>query len=66
MIIETGPRKFQESEVSKQELGSSFTSPVALLNAAWQKFQNDPENYREWEEDAIARFLDADLGTFLT
>lgn len=66
MIIETGPREFQESEVSKQELGSSFTSPVALLNAAWQKFQNDPENYREWEEDAIARFLDADLGTFLT
>jgi len=60
MITETGPREFQESEVSNQE-ESTFTSPVALLNAAWQKFQHDPENYREWEEDAIARFLDADI-----
>ena len=60
MITETSPREFQESEVSNQE-ESTFTSPVALLNAAWQKFQDDPENYREWEEDAIARFLDPDI-----
>ncbi len=58
MIIETTPRGFQESEVSNQESESTFISPVALLNAAWQKFQDDPENYREWEENAIARFLD--------
>ncbi|MYA98218.1 hypothetical protein F4X90_00865, partial [Candidatus Poribacteria bacterium] len=58
MLTETSPREFQDSEVSNQE-ESTFTSPVALLNAAWQKFQDDPENYREWEEDAIARFLDA-------
>ena len=61
MLTETSPREFRESEVSNQESESTFTSPVALLNAAWQKFQDDPENYREWEEDAIARFLDADI-----
>ena len=61
MITETGPREFQESEISNQEVESVFTSPVALLNAAWQKFQDDPENYREWEKDAIARFLDTDI-----
>ena len=60
MIIETAPREFRESEVSNQD-ESIFSSPVALLNAAWQKFQNDPENYREWEEDAIARFLNPDI-----
>ena len=66
MLTETSPRQFQESEVPNQELESSLTSPVALLNRAWQKFIEDPDSYREWEEDAIARFLDADLGTFLT
>ena len=66
MLTETSPRQFQESEVSRQEQESTFTSPVALLNRAWQKFIEDPDGYREWEEEAIARFLDADLGTFLT
>lgn len=61
MITETSPRKFQKSEVSKHEPESTFTSPVALLNAAWQKFQDDPENYREWEKNAIARFLGTEI-----
>ena len=61
MLTETAPREFRESEVSNQESESTFASPVALLNAAWQKFQDDSENYREWEENAIARFLDADI-----
>lgn len=61
MITETAPREFLESEVSNQESESTFASPVALLNAAWQKFQNDPENYSEWEEDAIVRFLNPDI-----
>ena len=60
MLTETAPREFRESEVSNQD-ESIFSSPVALLNAAWQKFQNDPENYSEWEEDAIARFLNLDI-----
>ena len=63
MITETAPREFQESEVSDQEVDSVFTSPVALLNAAWQKFIEDPDGYREWEKHAIARFLEADLQT---
>ena len=60
MLTETAPREFRESEVSNQD-ESIFSSPVALLNTAWQKFQNDPENYREWEEDAIASFLNPDI-----
>ena len=61
MLTETAPREFQESEVFNKETESTFTSPVALLNRAWQKFQEDPDGYREWEEDAIARFLEADI-----
>ena len=58
MLTETAPREFQQSEVSQQDQESTFASPVALLNMAWQKFLNDPESYREWEEEAIASFLD--------
>ena len=61
MLTETEPREFQESEVSDEGTGSTFISPVALLNRAWQKFIEDPGGYREWEENAIARFLDADI-----
>ena len=61
MITEAGPREFQASEVSNQELELTFTSPIALLNTAWQKFMEAPDNYREWEEDAIARFLNPDI-----
>ena len=60
MLTETSPREFQESEVQKQQ-ASTFTSPVALLNSAWQKFHDEPENYREWEEEAIERFLSPDI-----
>ena len=60
MITETAPRQFQESEISNQQQESTFTSPVAMLNRAWQKFLDDPDGYREWEENAIAHFLDAD------
>ena len=60
MLIEASPREFQGSEVQKQQ-ASIFTSPVALLNSAWQKFHDEPENYREWEEEAIERFLSPDI-----
>ena len=60
MLTETAPRAFQDLEVAGQELEQNFTSPVALLNTAWQKFRNDPNNYQEWEESAISHFLDAD------
>ena len=61
MLTETAPREFRESEISNQDEESVFTSPVALLNRAWQKFQDDPDGYREWEENAIEHFLDADI-----
>ncbi len=58
MLTETSPRKFKESEVSNQAAESIFTSPVSLLNMAWQKFFDDPDDYRKWEENAIITFLD--------
>ena len=61
MLTETSPREFMESEVSNYRSESAFTSPVALLNMAWQKFLDDPGTYREWEENAMESFLDADL-----
>lgn len=58
MLTEANPRQFQASEVSNPETASLFNSPVALLNAAWQKFWDKPEDYRAWEENAIAGFLE--------
>ena len=60
MLTETSPRKFQKSEVSNRGTESTFTSPVSLLNMAWQKFLDDPDGYRTWEEEAIISFLDTD------
>ena len=61
MLIGTEPRAFQDLEVAAQEPELNFTSPVALLNNAWQKFRSDPGNYQEWEEKAISQFLDANI-----
>lgn len=61
MITETSPREFQEAEVANLDPDSAFSSPVALLNMAWQKFFNEPDEYLEWEKDAITRFLNTNL-----
>lgn len=58
MLTGTEPRAFQELEVTEQESELNFTSPIALLNTAWQKFRNDPDNYQEWEENAISHFIE--------
>lgn len=60
MLTEAAPREFQELEVAAQEPEPNFTSPVALLNSAWLRFRDDPDNYQEWEEKAISHFLDSD------
>lgn len=57
MLTETSPREFEKSEVSNRGSELTFTSPVALLNMAWQKFLDDPAVYREWEKEAIFSFL---------
>ena len=61
MLTETEPREFQEFEIMEQKSELNFTSPVALLNSAWLKFQNDLDNYQEWEENAISDYLNADI-----
>lgn len=57
MLIEVSPRSFTEQEVSASEMKSPFSSPVHLLNQAWQRFLDDPKSYRAWEENRIAAFL---------
>lgn len=59
MLTEAAPREFQALEIAEQE--RDFTSPVALLNSAWLQFRNDPDNYQEWEKNAISQFLDANI-----
>ncbi len=61
MLTEAAPREFKESEVSITETESPLTSPIALLNLAWQRFWEDSEGYRVWEENAIATFLDSEI-----
>ena len=62
MLIETAPRKFRAVEVAVQDQERNFTSPISLLNTAWQKFRSDPDTYQAWEEAAISHFLE-DAGT---
>ena len=61
MLTEAAPREFQKLEVAEQEPELNFTSPVALLNIAWQQFRNNPDNYQEWEENAISDYLNTDI-----
>lgn len=62
MLIVTRPRQFQEWEISTTETELTFTSPIALVNTAWRKFLENPEDYREskWEENAIKTVLESE------
>jgi len=62
MLTEASPRPFQEQqEVEAIETSSTPTSPVRLLNLAWKRSEEDPNNYRVWEEQAIDVFLARDV-----
>ena len=49
MLIETNPLRFDDAD--------GTTSPVSLLNRAWDTFLNDPAAFNEWENAAIDELL---------
>lgn len=59
MLTESAPCRFDE-QLMKDGLAdtSSVTSPVGLLNQAWQEFFRDVQGYAEWEKVAVASYLD--------
>jgi hypothetical protein len=57
MLTEAGPRKFTDQEISSSKIELPSSSPVHLLNQARQRFLEDRNGYRSWEEKAIATFL---------
>jgi hypothetical protein len=56
MLEETAPRVFVSAEIAA-ESPSGPSNAVALLNAAWKRFDSERAAYRSWEEAAIAAFL---------
>ncbi len=54
MLIEAEPLRYQQREL---DLNPPFTSPIDVLNLAWQKFYEDPTRYPQWEKQALPTFL---------
>ncbi len=57
MLIEVSPRAFTPEEVVPDPTIGADTTPVALLNLAWQRFRLTPEDYQDWEERAVTTWL---------
>ncbi len=55
MLTEASPFGFYQEQHTISEQNDS--SPIPLLNEAWQRFFQDPESYRLWEEQAVAIYL---------
>jgi hypothetical protein len=56
MVIEAGPRQFQEAEAKGKECLPD-NSLVHLLNQAWQVYTADPANYPMWEDRQVSQLL---------
>lgn len=57
MLIEVSPYKFSDKDMSDDEWDPASSTPIHLLNKAWFIFSHDPENYQNWEKQAIEKFL---------
>ncbi len=57
MLTETAPYRFSEADLSGGEFQPEVSTPVQLLNAAWNKFPEKAEEYPEWERPVISAFL---------
>jgi len=58
MLEEASPYRFTDRDVSSSEWEPESSTPVHLLNRAWSVFLNEPSGYSDWEQQAIAAFLD--------
>ncbi len=56
MLEEAAPRIFANEETISEHPSMALT-PVALLNVAWYKFENDQAGYKSWERSAVMDFI---------
>lgn len=56
MIIECNPRSYSETELATTS-SNILTSPVRVLNKAWEVYETKPEVYSEWEKQIIEQYL---------
>jgi hypothetical protein len=57
MLEEASPHQFTDQDLSHDEWNPKTSTPVHLLNVAWNKFSNNPEDYSKWEKKTIKAFL---------
>jgi len=57
MLIEADPRQFLAEEISAEREAVASDTPVLLLNRAWQIQHARPDDYPDWEEQAIRAYL---------
>ena len=55
MLTEAEPYRFTQLDLSDRAWTPDST-PVHLVNQAWQQLQTSPDNYPEWERRAISTF----------
>jgi len=58
MLTEASPRPFEESEVGSAASAPLTSSPILLVNQAWEHFLNDPESYSAWEITATNLWME--------
>lgn len=57
MLVEANPRSFTQEEINVTSAELFGSSPIRLLNQAWQQFVSEPTKYQSWEKKAIEFFL---------
>lgn len=58
MLTEASPYHFTKEDTSPGERNPMDSTPVHLLNRAWSVFETDPDNYDDWERQAVQTFLE--------
>lgn len=66
MVTEVGPRAFMPDETAPRAAIAPDTTPVALVNSAWQRQHDSPQDYRNWEKNAVAAWIKGSREPHLT
>lgn len=64
MLTEAGAYTYKADGFMKEDILT--TNPVYLMNFAWRKFLEAPQNFPAWEQQAIERFLKIPFIDFLS
>jgi hypothetical protein len=57
MLTEAAPRSFDEAVTTHRRLQTTASTPVELINQAWQEFMKSPEQYPAWEQKMLAEYI---------